>query len=208
MGVRAVLGCELEDMDIELNSGWNLIGYGSPVQENLLGSQVIGDRVFNDIAKINDGSGEISWNEAASAGMVQRYPAYYRNDELNKRYEFVGLSSSHDSGLKEGKGYWVYNYEDGSINLTLKNVMPSEASASYSYPLKNLMFRNDTSGDIFSAEEVSGFGLGLFDNIYYWNKNTNQFTSIPIDQEGVDILSWEGYFIRSPSNEISIFISE
>lgn len=118
------------------------------------------------------------------------------------------------------KGYWIYS--NGASSLTLKDVVPNVSSTEFSYPLSDLLFRNDSSGEIKNLSEAVDLGWvqgnSINDVIWYWNsslttENKWKFISEFICDEDFpdqciggpeNIGSWEGYFIKGSKKDISV----
>ncbi|MBT9146039.1 MAG: hypothetical protein DDT42_01918 [candidate division WS2 bacterium] len=197
--------CQRKNVSIELKHGWNLIGYSSPVEESMIAGNPTGEALFRDIAEVTNAEETVDWMTASSNGWVQRYPSYYQNENTFKRYEFVGLSSRHEVGLRENRGYWIYNYLPTPINLTLKNVLPVNFSVQKSFPIRNLMFRNDTSGEMRNVTEAKDKGL-FQGGIYFWNLNEEYFDSFTLESRD-SLFNWNGYFVNSKYSNFTIIIS-
>ena len=147
-GLPSLRNCEVElkDVEIPLKKGWNLIGYSSPLDEAENNLGVPQPLSFGNISRVKNNNQNLRWDNAASQKIVNRYIVYYRNDENMKGYDFIGIPKR-SNNMGEGRGYWIYSYED-NINLTLKDVIPEGAQQKKSFQIRNLMFRNDSSGEI------------------------------------------------------------
>jgi hypothetical protein len=112
--------------------------------------------------------------------------------------------------------YWIYSHYNDSVVMTLKGAAPNVSSAvDAQYPLSDLMFRNDTSGEIVSIETAveKGWiqGSSMNDVVYYYNTSapawevwqTLRCIYAP-DLICEDADSWSGYFVRGTAEEVSM----
>ncbi len=189
------------DKEIALEQGWNLIAYSSDNETN-----------FVDNAKVEVSGIEKSWTAAVQAREIQYQIAYYNTTAKDYRY-----APLQDSNLRAGKAYWVYANNE-STTLKLSGVGGSSVGETYN--LADLKFVNATSGEVKSIGDAASVGWvqgGGQDEVIY--KFTDDpyypWKTVPSDPSYCDIQpdiyicsnvlnSWEGYFINTGVNNLSI----
>ncbi len=188
-----------KDRNISVEAGWNLIGYSSNVSVNL--SQVI----FT-----NSSGSRYTWQQAISARKVQAYLIYRENN----RYKYVGLEGSgmHDYALKPGRASWDHVSEPGNITLPGVGGSPPQ-SQGQTFSFSSLQFHNGTNLANMAQMTAGTYDWVFLQNdfIYFRDVDINDFEDIcgnimECYTGKTTVSPWEGYFIWSDYNNITMIV--
>ena len=122
----------------------------------------------------------------------------------------------HDYALRPGKAYWVHVHEPGNITLPGVGGSPPQ-SAGQTFAFSSLQFHNGTK--LASVSEAATtydwmFINGGYNYIYYYRASGVPGYDPTRDDCGGDpnckttISPWEGYFIWSKNNNITMLVNE
>jgi len=174
----------------------NLIGYSAEAVNLSLSS-----------ATFHDGTTEYTWAQALANNKQQAYLAYYdSNSQANlSKYKYLStLSGFDDTAFRNNKGYWIYSNVSG--NLTLPSVGGSLNDETYLW--NKLRFGN--------GSEEKGVADAVDDN---WLEKKFKYTtggtavtfidicgstSFPDSCDKTNLSSWEGIFVKSNVDNLTL----
>jgi len=197
-----------EDANITLEEGWNLIGYSGVDNVSHASVEVDGD-AFGAFGVSGDFA--LASNIGVSSDIGNKVQKQFVTlDAVESKYR---LAPYHESDLQRNKAYWVYANE--SSNLTVpgsKKVGAGEESIS----LSELKFSNGSVEINLTGAISEGWVNGTDeDHVIKWYNSSTNDTNKWVDVSewecgefgvctGINISSWDGYFIKGMTSGIEI----
>lgn len=172
---------------------WTLIGYSAFAIDN---------------AKFIDANDiEYTWANALANNKLQAYLSYYDSSSATaseRKFKYVGTSGVDDSLLRGNKGYWLYANEAG--NLTLPGVGGSVATESYVWNKLRFVNSSGSEKSIVDAGSVGWIEMFGTDYIYYrgYDEDQERYTFLKIPKDTSALNPWQGYFIKSLQDNITL----
>ena len=187
------------DRNVSVTRGWNLIGYSGLVGQNISNLR---------FANNSNPNTTYTWDEASNKQIIQ-YPMVLWNNSVDFRgYRYI---LDNQTGFSNLNAYWVRVNQTGNITF------PNVAGNKFTYlsgefenggiAFSNLTFANSTSTlnitDAFSNGWIGEPEVTIDDVIGYWRSRFNRFEFV---SSAGKIFSWNGYFIYSQKNNITLII--
>ena len=193
-GVEEASG-PMEDVNITLEEGWNLIGHSGSVNVSHEDLEVESTS-FSAMSSFG-ASGEYGAQSTGVEDKVQRQ--FITLDAEEGKYK---LAPYHESTIQRNKAYWVYANE--STNLTVPSAKAASAEDNV-IQFSEITFSNGTV-EVVGVLEAHYFAYGYewVESVYEWDDDcTLDYCWDEVDWTEMGsktISSWDGIFIKTAAN--------